>query len=283
MSQEPMYHVNTFPHVIGGAMEKTDSSGKTYTIRSKTLQTVLPETVPPKYQSNIEELIEKIHIKVLSIGFSSAKYCGVDEFTLQSYPEDVLELHEIPETSVKDIHFPYNNIQCHPDNRWMFECARLDFLIENSIIPYPNIRISHGKNLPEVINFSRSDGSVQKGILKNNHSVVIRQSKSYGDTFPRMYFIVYFSVRDPEETQELLCDYRKSIPWEDIKLFNPDITSLEIQIPQLSLELIEAESKLTPIDIKKGVMTYFNEKMKKWTDTVLVSFLEKYPEITIKH
>ena len=54
MSQEPMYHVNTFPHVIGGAMEKTDSSGKTYTIRSKTLQTVLPETVPPKYQSNIE-------------------------------------------------------------------------------------------------------------------------------------------------------------------------------------------------------------------------------------
>ena len=134
---------------------------------------------PPAYQELYQDIIDKISYMASGIGIFSSKRIGVDELddTLYDDNEEKLRTRSVRYSETIDINFPYNNIICHDKNMWKFRCLEKDFWIKYNIIPFT----SH--DLPSILNFRRSNGSVQRGRVYKNEGLIIKQIESFDNKY----------------------------------------------------------------------------------------------------
>ena len=205
--------VQVHKYLVGGITESVDKEGKRRLVSSNLAKPYLYSNIPPKYRTEIEEIIETIQNKMLSLGFSSSRFVGLDDLDNQYYNDDNLICGEIEGSELKGLYFPYNSIVYHPKNQWRFECLQVSFFLEYGIIPNSN------HNIPRVLNIPRSNGTIQKAILKEKEGIQIKKTPEIED----LYVVVHFSDENPDEISELLCNYNKKVSLHDLVEINENI------------------------------------------------------------
>jgi hypothetical protein len=264
MSDPEIIGLQVHPHLVGFVTETTGRDGEKRLISSATVKPHLNLEVPPKYRTEIEEIIEVIQYKVASLGFFSSKFIGLDELDNNYYQEDELICKVVQGSTIKGLYHPYNMVVFHPKNEWRFECLQIAFYLENEIIP------SQNHNFPRILQIPRSNGSVQTAIIKEDEGIVIRKSMS-NDLEKEIHIIVHFSNTDPTATEENQCIYTKRVPLDDILKLNDNIKDIKIEIPQLDLDNLEGNE----LEVKK----HYNQKFNEWGNEVLSPIISRVSQI----
>ena len=270
------FGVQVHPHIVGGIRTIDDGSGTIKVVSTPSARQFGNTEVISEEPVSKDSLIEKIEGKVSIMGFTASKFVGVDEFDGLKYGEEETKLisRNIKFGAFVGIVIPYNTLIYHTDNQWLFDCVQMRFCHRYNLIP----RTHH--NLPSVLNIPRSDGSVQTGILLEDEALVVRKSQSRGDTQERVYVIAHFSLTNTEETEPTLCTHNKCIAIEEILEHNPELcdTGIEFTIPQFSEEEINKEYERHDLQMKKDVMTYYNQLYVIWKEEMLLPSIQKINE-----
>lgn len=252
------------PHLVGGITESIDKNGNKRIISSAIVKPHLNVDVPPLYMTNKEEIIDKIENKMFSLGFSSSKIIGLDELDNTIYKEGDINLiyNNVKCGEIKGLYYPYNTVVYHPKNKWKFDCLQFSFYMEHGIIPNSN------HNIPRILNIPRSSGIIQKGILKEEEGIIIKDNED-------IYIVVNFSIKDTEETQRELCNYTKKVPFQDILILNDDIREINITLPQIK------ENLQTEDIYEIGVKKHYSDKYIEWKNKTFMPLINNITNIKI--
>ena len=236
-----------------------------YLIKSQMLRDIEignEHTVPPKYLSERELIIDNIQRVAHTVGFLSSKYVGVDEIDMKKYPIDEDDYNDdlldgkIHCSECVGINFPYNSVMYHKDNEWKFQLIIQEFQIKYMILA----RQFH--NLPNVFNIKRSSGQIQKAKLGKNSGLVLRKSKTNKDTKPYFYVkVFYYEDINKEINDDIIdgnIDFYKDVKLDSIIELNPEIKELNIDI--------NLYKNVNKDDCDKEIINYFNNKYKEWFD-----------------
>ena len=234
-----------------------------YLIKSPMLRDIEIEnehTVPPKYLSDKELIIDNIKRVAHTVGFLSSKYVGVDEIDMKKYTvdeddyNDELKDGKIACSECVGIYFPYNTVMYHKDNEWKFQLVIQEFQMKYMIID------KQFHNLPHVFNIKRSSGKIQRAKLGKNSGLVLRKSRTNKDTKPYFYVkVLYYEDINKEINEDQIdesIDFYKDFKLDSIIDLNPEIKELNIDI-----NLYQNDNK---DDSDKVIIDHFNNKYIEW-------------------
>ena len=208
-NQEPntdRLEIKVHPNLVGAIQKTVDNFGNQRVISSPLVNMYVNPGSPNQVQPLTYELaLDVISNRLASIGLFSSRFQDVDEFTQVSYKDDFENLcwEKIKCASALDIHYPHDFVLFHKSNTWLFNCFQVQFYLEKQLFPHVYM------NLPQVVNFRRSSGTIQKGILKECDALRIRTESE--NSKPNIYVKVYFSIDNPEEIDSSRCSYTKLI------------------------------------------------------------------------
>ena len=242
--------------------------------------TIAKATQPAIDLTNPQEIIEKIKAVVENLGYSSLTFCGVDDFTGEHFDEENVCGYQIEGGKSKGFEHPYNLIQCHEKNKWMFKCANIYFRIFHNVIGqyyntedcYSNFKIY---GIDRKFRIPRSNGKSSEGFIDNGQGIKIRHEISDPSFFPseknkdkpvKMYIQSSFNIDGKDICKDYLFgDATKISLIEKYKNVNPDMDKISIYFTIFDKNELDMAT-----EVNATVMNYFNQLHKHWLNTVLV-------------
>ena len=212
-------------------------------------------------------------------GMMSSVFMGKCYLTGKMYDFEDVGMYQRAVNGTFDA-YPYNTIQFHKDNEWLFDCLQTLFIINNNRLPHSFKGTYH--NLPHIVKIQRSNGVILDAItVDNDLALRIYKSSKKNDKVPRIYVRVkYFENMiniQPSDVYELAEKggyLYKDISLEDIISMNPQIIKrgLKIKLPKLEIndEMISEE---------REVKSYINTLYEKWAHNVIVPLISEYERI----
>jgi len=225
------------------------------------------QETPPICMDETSKIIESIEGLAQVTGFFSSRRLNMDQFDNNIYSDEEMMSSHILGSYTIGINYPYNIILYSKENCWKMDCLNLYYNI------FKNISLNENHNLPKLLNIKRSNGSIQKAVIKDIQGFIIRKSRTSGDINEKIYVPVYFSQDNSVENlleNEGLLFVTKSIPLEELLDVNPNITEFNLSYKYL---IIEENYTQTRKDITK----YFNDKLKFWINNTLFPVLKRTP------
>jgi hypothetical protein len=194
-----------------------------------------------------DEIIENINYLFKLIGLFSSKVIGKDQFDGIIYNEHDKSLlcEQILSSNTISIYSPYNSIVFHSKNKWKMNCLNLKFNISNNII--------YDHNFPKIFNIKRSDGSIQKALIKDNDGLIIRKENI-------IYLRANYNSNPNADISDItiLLDLYKDIPIQEILELN-EIKELTFNFYNFTADEISNSNV-----IEAEVKTYYNNLQNIW-------------------
>lgn len=206
-----------------------------------------------------------------NIGYCS-KMVGLDEFDRKiTKGQNNLISVEFEGANIFNLSRPYTDVSLKPQNKWLMNCAQLNFRTKHNIIPtntYSDCLFQCSHTLPLIVNIQRSNGKIQKGRLRNNTGITIRPNKDFKNEMLMYVRVEFDNITDDETTiptyqEKMQLDYFKDVLIYDFLELNPEIKSFDLKftMPNFLNEKINSHKYL--------VMKYYSELHSKWCSDVL--------------
>ena len=121
--------------------------------------------------NNLKERLEDLLYRCFNF---SSKFCGVDEFTGKSYPDEQLRVFKIKGAKTYNSHFCAGDILYHPDNAYLKKWIELMFWEKYKVIPSSNLC---GKE----IKIMRTSGNIENGQIGEDEGLIyLKKVYEYG-------------------------------------------------------------------------------------------------------
>lgn len=237
---------------------------------------------PQKTQEAVETVelvIDSIQYIRDGLGMFSTRASGKDEFDNKFYDEDDHEfgMSLVESAGTLCLVFPYNSVNFHTSNMWKFRILNMSFWIRHSIIP------NRFHNIPRILNVPRSNGTIQKAIIKPDAGVRVRKSRTKNDEHDRIYVFVWYDNYGEAEVKEEMTrlemaafDVYKQVPLDELIDLNPDMKEITLDF-KTELELEEPKN-----EIHRTVQEYYMEEYREWIENTVIPATERLADrITI--
>ena len=177
--------------------------------------------------------------------------------------------------------YPYNTIQYHKENQWIFDCIQFLYYVRMNVIPHSLSNKHH--NLPLIVSVPRSNGDIHDGLLiDSNIGIRLRKSNSVNNNtteqiYVRIQWIDDISKLDPSKINEYK-NYR-NVSFKDVTLEN--FISVNPNIAKTGITLIfkRLQYPLYSTETQRNVIKYCNNEFKKWIETKINPQIERYKDI----
>ena len=121
--------------------------------------------------TNLKERLEELLYRCFNF---TSKFCGVDEFTGERYPEEDLRLYTIRGAKTYNSHFCAGDILYHPNNKYLKKWIELMFWEKYNVIPSSNLS---GKEIKVL----RTSGNIEDGKIGEYEGLIyIKKMDQYG-------------------------------------------------------------------------------------------------------
>ena len=220
-----------------------------------------------------QEYINAIESRIIYLGqLGSSVFVGKCYLTNEQYATNDKMIERTVVGCYND--YPYNSIQYHQDNHWLFDCFQLLYIINQNMVPHS------WHNLPNIITIPRSNGEIHDAMAVNNmFGARIRTSKTRDDGNTHMILRVHWLPDHPKLNKDLVNQYAmntlgmmfKDVYMEDILPLNNKINESPIII---SLKSIKKTDDMGVVQC--GVIDYCNNKLVKWCEESLVPVVQYY-------
>lgn len=230
---------------------------------------------PQKRQEAVETaelVIDSIQYIRDGLGRFSSRASGKDEFDNKFYDEEDHEygMSIVESAGTMCLPFPYNTVGFHTSNMWKFRIMNMSFWVRHSIIP------NRFHNIPRILNVPRSNGTIQKAIIKADAGLRVRKSRTLKDDADRIYVFVWYDNYGEAEVKEGLTDLEraafdvyKQVPLDDLIDLNPDMKEITLDF-ETGLGLEEPQN-----EIHRTVQEYYMEEYREWIENTVIPATER--------